>query len=148
MTETSSVEGTGDPRCEISNPARGSGLDRANPDRGAQRRSGCSPVQPKSEGLDWCSHMPQENRFERFSQLLHFVWLSDGKVFFLTSAKCMVVVQQDSRLRWCWEPGSSPAVDLRCCWVSDSCTIGLPADLTAQNYSVCRSVHFFFLSLH
>ena len=31
-----------------------------------------------------------------------FVWLSDGS-FFLTSAKCMAVVQQDSRLRCCWE---------------------------------------------
>ena len=27
----------------------------------------------------WCTPRNEENRFERFSQLLHFVWLSDGK---------------------------------------------------------------------
>ena len=101
--------------------------------RRAAPRSGCSPVQPKSEGLDCCSHMPlqlalcwliwmlqgssgfwctpgnEENRFERFSQLLHFVWLSYGKFFFLTSAKW----SSSSKAAVYGGAGSSPAVDLR-----------------------------------
>ena len=110
---------------------------RAGPGKSRPRRpaprSGCSPVQPKSEGLDCCSHMPlqlalltdlivariiwctprnEENRFERFSQLLQFVWLSDGKFFFFDVRK-VVVVQQGSRLVVYGGAGSSPAVDLR-----------------------------------
>ena len=43
----------------ISNPARGCGPDRANPDRGAQRRGlDAARSGPNSEGLDCCSHMP------------------------------------------------------------------------------------------
>ena len=72
-------------------------------------RSGCSPVQPESERLDCCSHIPlqltllsdfnvarsiwctprnNENRFARFSQLLHFVWLSEGKFFLRPESSC------------------------------------------------------------
>ena len=122
--------------------------------RRAAPRSGCSPVQPKSEGLDCCSHMPLqlalltdlkfnvariiwctprnedlENRFERFSQLFHFVWLatwlSDGKArffffFFFFDLREVVVVQQGSRLRWCWEFARCRSSSIRrtCCLMS------------------------------
>ena len=79
---------------------------RAGPGKSRPRRpaprSGCRPVQPKSEGMVCCSHIPlqlalltdlnvvsiiwctprnEENRFQGFSQLLHFVWLSDKFCF-------------------------------------------------------------------
>ena len=44
----------------------------------------------------WCTPRNEENQFERFSQLLHFAWLSDGKFFF--DVRKVVVVQQGSRL--------------------------------------------------
>ena len=58
----------------ISNPARGcAGAEpgKSRPRRTAPR-SGCSPVQPKSEGLDCCSHMPL--------QLAHcwLIWMLQG----------------------------------------------------------------------
>ena len=49
----------------------------------------------------WCTPRNEENRFERFPQRLHFVWLSYGK--FLFDVRKVVVVQQGSRRQWCWE---------------------------------------------
>ena len=114
---------------DISNQARGCGLDRANPDRGAQRRGlDAGPAQIRGLGLlfphapatctlltdlnvariIWCTPRNKENRFERFSQLLHFVWLSDGKLFFFTSAKW----SSSSKAAVYGGAGSLPAVDL------------------------------------
>ena len=82
---------------EISNPARGCGLDRANPDRGAQRRgldatrSSPNPrawIAPATctlltdlnvARIIWCTPRNEENRFERFSQLLLLSIFVDSK---------------------------------------------------------------------
>ena len=57
----------------------------------------------------WGTPGNEENRMERFSQLLHFVWLSYGKFFFLTSEKW----SSSSKAAVYGGAGSSPAVDLR-----------------------------------
>ena len=65
----------------------------------------------------------EENRFERFSQLLHFVWLSYGKFYF--DVRKVVVVQQGGRLRWCWDCACCRSSSIRrTCLLHDDEAVG------------------------